>query len=57
MGCGCKKGTPVPTPTQTTQSTNLTEQNVVDEQRQAQIKTEIRTIVNKYYNDQNRTKS
>lgn len=50
-GCGCKgggsgsKGTPQPT------NTSTTTPNQMDEQRIAQVKQEIKSIVNKYYND------
>jgi hypothetical protein len=50
MGCGCKgNGGSTPQPTQTT--TTTTSSNQLDEQRVAQVKSEIRNIVNKYYND------
>jgi hypothetical protein len=46
-GCGCKGNTTPPT-TQPTPQTPTP--NQLDEQRVAQVKSEIRSIVNKYYN-------
>jgi hypothetical protein len=50
MGCGCKGNSGQQT-TQQSPQTQQTTNNTLDEQRVAQMKSEIRNIVNKYYND------
>jgi hypothetical protein len=51
MGCGCKGGNNTQQTTQQTPQVNQTTANALDEQRVAQVKNEIRNIVNKYYTD------